>query len=109
MSVVARGDVWVMEQVGEKQDFESELTRLGFEHEHFALQVERPRMGGAGARWDSNYAVQVTNVRTGKQNIYWGGPSENWVVRFATDLAHGAFGESTTPRPTHAVPWRVGT
>ena len=109
MSVVAKGDVWVMEQVGEKQDFESELTRLGFEHEDFALQVERPRTGAANARWSSNYAVQVTNVRTGKYNIYWGGPSENWVVRFATDLARGAFGDPTALRPDYPLPWYVAT
>jgi hypothetical protein len=109
MSVVARGNVWVMEQLGEKQDFEAELTRLGFEHEHFELQVERPRESGAEARCDSTYAVEVTNVRTGKKNIYWGGPSENWVVRFATDLARGAFGEPTILRRAYAIPWRIGT
>lgn len=107
MPVLARGDIWVMEQVGEKQDFEAELTRLGFEHEHFELQVERARTLAADGRWDSNYAVRVTNVRTGKYSIYWGGPRENWVVRCATDLARGAFGEPTIRRPSYAEPWRI--
>jgi hypothetical protein len=109
MSVVARGDIWVMVQLGEKQDFESELTRLGFEHEHFELQVERPRTGGPDVPWNPNYAVRVTNVPTGKYNLYWGGPSENWVIRFATDLARGAFGEPTIPRPAYAIPWLSST
>lgn len=107
MSVIARGDVWVMVQVGEKDDFEWELTRLGFEHEHFE-RVERPHLRGPNERWDPNYAVHVTNVRTGQSIVYWGGPSGNWVVRFASELAHGAFGEPTIP-PSHAIPWRSGT
>ena len=30
MAVRCSGDMWEMEQVGEKQDFECELSRLGF-------------------------------------------------------------------------------
>ena len=32
MAVRAEGYCWVMEQLGEKQDFESELSRLGYLH-----------------------------------------------------------------------------
>ena len=109
MSVVARGDIWVMEQLGEKQDFEAELTRLGFEHEHFELQVERPHESGIDTRSSPHYAVRVTNVQTGKCRDYWAGPTENWVVQCATDLARGAFGEPTVRRPTYATFWRVVT
>lgn len=109
MAVVARGDAWVMEQVGEKQDFEAELTRLGFQHEHFELYVERPHATETPARWSANYAVRVVNVQTGNYNVYWGGPTQNWVVQFATDLVHGAYGEPTARRSSYGVPWRMET
>jgi len=82
-----------MEQLGEKQDFESELSRLGFRHEDFTLYVRRAGLGGINRVWTSNYAVRVTNIPTRKRNIYWGGPGENWVELFASDAANGMYGE----------------
>lgn len=93
VTVHSIGDTWVMEQLGEKQDFEVELTRLGFRHEDFFIHVRRARPARAGV-WASHYAVRVTNRQSAKSNIYWGGPGENWVEQFARDLADGFFGPS---------------
>ena len=104
MTVRSEGDTWVMEQLGEKQDFEAELSRLGFRHEDFSLCVRRARP--ARDAWSSHYAVRVTNCQSGKSNIYWGGLDENWVSQFTRDLADGFFGHTParhtitdTPRP----------
>ena len=87
-----------MEQLGERQDFESELSRLGFRHEDFSLCVRRAATSGPKAIWNSNYAVRVTHLANGKQNIYWGGPREQWVAQFALDLARGMYGRPALVR-----------
>ena len=97
MTVRCEGDTRVMELVGEKQDFEAELSRFGFRHEDFALCVRRAELTGGKTSWVANYAVQVTNSATGRCNVYWGGPRENWVAQFVLDLANGLYG--VPPRP----------
>ena len=92
MAVRCAGDIAVMEQLGERQDFESELTRRGFRHEDFELYVRRAKPLGKSAAWTTNYAVRVSNDVTGRQNIYWGGPKERWVAQFTQDLAQGMYG-----------------
>jgi hypothetical protein len=91
MTVRCEGDSWIMEQLGEKQDFEAELSRLGLRHEDFTLHVRRGGLGGINRSWDSNYAVRVSEVGTGSRVIYWGGPGEDWVAQFATDVANGLY------------------
>jgi hypothetical protein len=91
MAVRCEGDSWIMEQLGEKQDFEAELSRLGLRHEDFALHVRRGGLGGINRSWDANFAVRVSDVVTGGRGIYWGGPGENWVAQFATDVANGIY------------------
>jgi hypothetical protein len=49
MAVHSEGDTWVMEQLGEKQDFEAELSRLGYRHEDFILRVRRARPAVTGS------------------------------------------------------------
>jgi hypothetical protein len=80
-----------MEQLGEKQDFEAELSRLGLRHEDFALRVRRFGLGGIDRGWDAHYAVRVSDIVTGNQGIYWGGPGEDWVAEFAADVAKGVY------------------
>ena len=91
MTVRCDGDSWIMEQVGEKQDFEAELSRLGLRHEDYSLHVRRGGMGGIARGRGSHYAVRVTNIVTGVRGIYWGGPGETWVAQFATDVARGMY------------------
>jgi hypothetical protein len=99
MAVRCGGDPWRMEQLGEKQDFECELSRLGFKHEDFVLDVRHARALGAGTAWTANYAVRVTNIPTARRIIYWGGPREHWVEEFAVDAANGIFGQPTIRQP----------
>jgi hypothetical protein len=95
MAVRCEGDSWVMEQLGEKQDFECEITRLGFEHEDFVLCVRRASAPGKGTPWTSNYAVLVTNMHTQRHMIYWGGPGQEWIEEFVADVANGIYGQRT--------------
>jgi hypothetical protein len=98
MTVQCEGDSRVMELVGEKQDFEAELSRFGFPHEDFRLCVRRAAPTHGNTSWVANYAVQVTNPGTRKCNVYWGGPRENWVAQFTLDLANGMYGDPPTGR-----------
>lgn len=90
MAVRCAGDSGPMEQVGEKQDFECELTRHGLRHENFMLRVRR-RARAASNPWNHDYAVIVTHLATGQDRVYAGGPAYRWVRRFAADLANGAY------------------
>jgi len=105
MAVRCDGDSWRMEQIGEKQDFEAELSRLGFRHEDFALYVRGASFGGSNHVWSAHYAVRVTNTGAGKRNIYWGGPGEDWVAQFAADARSGLYGELPG---TRGEPLRAG-
>jgi hypothetical protein len=106
MAVRAEGYCRIMEQLGEKQDFEAELSRLGYRHEDFSLMVRRARLAGPVDGWTASYTVCVTDLRTSRSNVYWGGPRTHWVAQFASDLARGFFGE---PRILRASPtlWRA--
>ena len=112
MTVRCDGDSWVMQQVGEKQDFEAELSRLGLRHEDYSLHVRRGGIGGIAKGWGSHYAVRVTNVITGIRAIYGGGPGESWVAQFATDVAKGMYRDlpiaGTVPIPARKSRRHVG-
>jgi hypothetical protein len=86
-----------MEQLGEKQDFEAELSRLGLRHEDFALHVRRGGLGRVNRGWGSHYAVRVTHTVTGRRSFYLGGPGECWVAQFAIDASQGMYRESSPP------------
>ena len=92
MSVRCIGDTWVMEQLGEKQDFESHLSRLGFRHEDFKLHVGEAQKSDGTSVGAGVYAVDLIHVITAKSKIYWGGRGANWVAGAADDLARGLFG-----------------
>jgi len=98
MSVLCSGQTRVLEQLGEKQDFEAELSRRGFRHEEFTLHVESSRKPDARAGWDPRYEVKVTHTPTQTVKAYRAGPRERWVARFAQDLAGGLYGEPSVPR-----------
>jgi len=102
MSVACTGDVRVIEQLGEKQDFEAELSRRGFRHEDFALQIARVAASGAG--WDPRYDVAVIHVPTRSKRIYQAGPRRNWVSAFIKDLIGGLYGPPTLSRSAEVPP-----
>ena len=95
MTVRCEGDSWVMEQLGEKQDFEAELSRLGLRHEDFALHVRRGGLGRINRGWGSHYAVRVTHTVIGHRSFYLGGPGECWVAQFAIDASRGMYLQSS--------------
>jgi hypothetical protein len=89
----------LLEELGEKQNFESELSRLGLRHEDFTLHVLRQRSAGRKAEWSQDYSVTVTNVVTERSHLYQGGPKRNWVAQFSLDLANGVYGAPQRGRP----------
>jgi hypothetical protein len=91
MSVRCEGDTRVMEQLGERQDFEAELTRLGFVHEQFVLTVRRDDRPGA-QDWSIRYTVWVTNVVNHRGNAYFSTAGRSWVMQFVADAERGHFG-----------------
>ena len=104
VSVSCTGDSRLLEQVGEKREFECVLSACGFPHENFELRVRRVRNGELGDAWSCDYAVSVTRTDTDVRHVYAGGPSYHWVDRFAADLANGAYGgnkqaSGTVPPP----------
>jgi hypothetical protein len=104
MAVRTEGDSWIMEQVGEKQDFETGLTRLRLRHEDFELYVRRATLQGARKEWSANYAVRVRHTVTQRHSIYWGGPGQDWIAQFIEDLGAGMFGPLAIAGPRGAVP-----
>jgi hypothetical protein len=98
MSVVCTGNSRILEQLGDKQDFESELSRVGFRHEEFTLQVDHKNTRRSIAGWDPQYQVKVTHAPTQTVKVYEGGPRKKWLARFAADLSDGLYGEPTFTR-----------
>ena len=92
MSVRCSGDCRSMEQVGEKQDFESALTRHGLRHEDFVLSVHRPVAAVNDNHWAHDYAVTVVGLAAGNRRSYVGGPRHDWVARFVEDVTPGLYG-----------------
>jgi hypothetical protein len=88
MTVHCEGDCAVIEQLGEKQDFEAHLSRFGFRHEHFVLRVVQPHR--PYSRQD--YTVTVENVVVERQRAYQGGPAKERVQDCVRDLSSGFFG-----------------
>lgn len=101
MTVHCEGECGVLEQLGERYEFETELTRQGFRHEDFALHVMRERPRPPKSEWAQRYAVTVVQLRADRHKVdrpkvYSGGGRQRWVAAFARDLADGAFGTPGT-------------
>ena len=95
MSVLCSGRTRVLEQLSEKQDFEAELSRRGFRHEDFTLQVSPIGSSASRAGWDTRYEVRVAHASTQTVKAYQAGPRKNWVAGFVRDLSGGLYGEPT--------------
>jgi hypothetical protein len=100
MTVHCEGDCALMEQLGERYEFESELTWRGFRHEEFTLHVLRDRAPRGQTEWVQRYAVTVANVRTERYRVYRSDSRSSWVPCFAHDLAAGAFGAPIVEKST---------
>jgi hypothetical protein len=93
MSVVCIGRRGLLDDLHERQRFEAAVSREGFRHEEFTLQVHpanEPRLDDAGR---PRYEVKVTHTPTRTVKGYRGGGGEDWVIRFAEDLAAGLYGQ----------------
>ena len=101
MTVYGEGDCSLVEQLGEKQEFEAELTRLGFKHEDFTLHVLRQVPPGPKTAWSNGYSATVSNVASGHSRVYQGGPKRNWVAQSSLDPANGAYGPTAAERSGH--------
>src|SRR5258708_296751 len=101
MTVHCEGECRVLEQLGERYEFETELTRQGFRHEDFTLHVMREHPRPPKSEWAQRYAVTVVNVgadrrKVDRRKVYSGGGRQRWVAEFARDLADGVFGTPET-------------
>ena len=103
MSVRCEGDSRAMQQLGEKQDFESELSRLGFPHEDFMLHVRREQSSNAST-WAAAYTVCVTHMPTRRQHIYQGGAGRRWLPEFVADISSGLYGGPRFDAAAHTAP-----
>ena len=92
MTVHCEGNCRFVEPLGEKQHFESELSRRGFRHEDFTLQVARVPRERSRTWSEQDCLVTVVNVVTQAQRLYRGGPRGEWGPKGAADLARGVFG-----------------
>jgi hypothetical protein len=70
MTVHCEGDYRLLEPLGEKQDFEAQLSQLGLRYEHFTLHVLRQMSEDRRAEWNQDYFVKVTNVLTERSHVY---------------------------------------
>ena len=93
MAVVCSGAPTVLQQLGEKRDFETELSRPGLRREEFVLHVHTRIPIRSGARRDPGYEVKVTHTPTQTVKTYAGGASGNWVACFAEELVGELYGE----------------
>jgi hypothetical protein len=105
MTVHCEGDCGVLEQLGERYEFEAELTRRGFRHEDFALHVLRERPPPRKSEWLQRYAVTVVQLRADRRKVYRSGGRQHWLAEFARDLADGVFG---APENSGGPPGRPG-
>lgn len=95
MAVRCVGETTLLEQLGERQDFECLLTALGLCHEDFALfvrRVARTSLGDAPA-----YAVTVVQDRCVVRHVYLGGPAYSWTERFAGQVMRGVVFQGQQP------------
>ena len=78
MSVRCEGDVWVIKQIGEKQDFEGGIESDSYSATRTSdLCVRRPKASGASAAWVMHYAVQVSHAGVAAHAISIGAAPRN--------------------------------
>jgi hypothetical protein len=108
VSVRCTGDRRLLEQVGEKREFECLLSAWGLPHENFELRVRRVRHRQLGDAWSCDYAVSVTRTDADLRHVYLGGPSYRWLSRFAADLANGKYRAQASASSFFSTQGRVG-
>ena len=99
MAVHCEGDCPLIDQTGEKQDFEVALTRFRLPHEAFALQVVRVPGTFGSWDWGLHYRVTVRHIPSGQSLMYLATPSRSWVGSFRDDVERGRCSFVSTSAP----------
>jgi hypothetical protein len=107
MSVHCEGDSWVIQQLGEKQALEFELSRLGFRHEDFALNIRREPPAAGRPTSIAQFEVRVTHIPSRRSKTYRGGLREDWVGHLKDDIASGVYGKPPVRDYTTTNPIRT--
>jgi len=108
VAVRCSGDCRPMEQVGEKQDFESALTRHALRHEDFMLRVSRPVEAAQEGAW--SHTTSSPSLRL--HRAFDGATSEvramtGWISSQST-LRTACMGVRRQPTPARATLRRCG-
>ena len=91
MQVEWQGDHKLLDGSGEKQDFERELKRLGYDPGQFLVVVRRESDVAGPIR----YKVHVTQLGTDREtSTLNGGYGKAWVAQFVQDATNRARGSS---------------
>jgi hypothetical protein len=104
MTVHCEGDCPLIDQTGEKQDFEVALTRFHLPHEAFALQVVRVPGTFGSWDWGLRYRVTVRHLPSGRSMMYLATPSQSWVGSFQDDVERGRCSFLYPPAPPAGQP-----
>jgi len=96
MRVVWQGDHKLLDVSGEKQDFERELKRLGYDPSQFLVVVRRePDVAGPDGLYPIRYKVHVTQLGPDHETLTLsGGHDKAWVAQFVQDATNRARGLS---------------
>ncbi len=83
MSVQWQGDHRLLDERREKEDFESELRRLGYDPSKFVVLVRRDAGTPGPEGKPVHYKVFINEVGHHQQTlIFRGGPGKNWIAEF---------------------------
>ena len=85
MRVVWQGDHKLLGETGEKEDFERELKRLGYDPNQFLVEVRRePDAPAADGLSAIRYKLYITELGTDKETLVLeGGHGKAWLAQFA--------------------------
>ena len=95
MRVVWQGDHKLLDESGEKQDFERELKRLGYDPSQFLVVVRRePDVAGPDGLQPIRYKVHVTQLGPDHETLTLSGGQGAWVAPFVQDATNRSRGSS---------------
>ena len=95
MRVVWQGDHKLLDESGEKQDFERELKRLGYDPSQFLVVVRRePDVAEPDGLQPIRYKVHVTQLGPDHETLTLSGGQGAWVAPFVRDATNRSRGSS---------------
>ena len=92
MRVEWQGDHKLLEESGDKQDFECEAIRLGYDPGEFIVVVRRePDVAGPDGLHPIRYKVHITRLGADQETLTLsGGHGKAWVAQFVQDATNRA-------------------